>query len=195
MEEPCYHCGDPLPAGETITARLDGKLQPMWCLGCKAVAEFIESSGLGAFYEFRSNPDEDLNLRPEETQWQHYDDADLINRYVSQNSQGAEVSIDIGGMYCSACVWLLRKSLQHESAIESLDINPAVRRAVVRWKIDDLPFSGLLAAIARVGFKPAPVSGNSGDEEQTGQYRQALKRLIVAAAAGMQVMMLSLIHI
>lgn len=161
----------------------------MCCLGCKAVAEFIETSGLGAFYEFRSNPDEDLNLRPEETEWQHYDDADLINRYVSQNEQAAESSIDIGGMYCSACVWLLQKSLQNEPAIESLDINPAVRRAVIRWNIDDLPFSGLLAAIARVGFKPAPVSGADDDEAQTSQYRQALKRLIVAAAAGMQVMM------
>lgn len=189
LEEPCYHCGDPLPAGESITARLDGELQPMCCLGCKAVAEFIEASGLGAFYEFRSNPDEDLNLRPEDTEWRHYDDADLVSRYVSQSGQVAEASIDIGGMYCSACVWLLQKSLQHEAAIESLDINPTVRRAVVRWNINDLPLSGLLAAIARVGFKPAPVSGNADDEEQTNQYRAALKRLIVAAAAGMQVMM------
>ena len=161
----------------------------MCCLGCKAVAEFIESSGLGAFYEFRSNPDEDLSLRPEETEWQHYDDADLIDRYVSRSGHAAEASIDIGGMYCSACVWLLQKSLQKEAAIESLDINPAVRRAVVRWKIDELPFSGLLAAVAQIGFKPAPVSGSVGNDEQTSQYRQALKRLIVAAAAGMQVMM------
>lgn len=189
LAESCFHCGDPLPVGETISARLGGELQPMCCLGCKAVAEFIESSGLGAFYEFRSNPDDDLSLRPEETEWQHYDDADLIDRYVSRSGPLAEAAIDIGGMYCSACVWLLQKSLQKEAAIESLDINPAVRRAIVRWRIDELPFSALLAAIARIGFKPAPVSGSAGDDQQTSQYRQALKRLIVAAAAGMQVMM------
>ena len=185
----CFHCGDPLPPGEAITAKLGGQMQSMCCLGCKAVAEFIDSSGLNAFYDFRSTPDENLDLTPGEFGWAHYDDADLLNRYVSRRGQFAEASIDIGGMYCSACVWLLQKALQQEAAIESVDINPAVRRAVIRWDMDRLPFSGLLNAIARVGFKPAAVSTGSGSDMQTTEHRLALKRLIVAAAAGMQVMM------
>jgi Cu2+-exporting ATPase len=161
----------------------------MCCIGCKAVAEFIESSGLQAFYEFRSAPDEDLDLRPEDAEWQHYDGADLIERFVSQRGQMAEASIDIGGMYCSACVWLLQKALQQETAIQSVDVNPAVRRAVIRWDLGRLKFSGLLNAIARIGFKPSPVGAGLNEDLHTEEHRQALKRLIVAAAAGMQVMM------
>lgn len=161
----------------------------MCCLGCKAVAEFIESSGLHAFYEFRSTPDDNLDLRPEDQEWQHYDDTDLLDRFVSRRSRDAEASIDIGGMYCSACVWLLQKALQQEPAVQSVDINPAVRRAVIRWDIEKLRFSGLLNAIARIGFKPAPVGAGIDGDLQTAEQRLALKRLIVAAAAGMQVMM------
>jgi len=187
--EPCFHCGDPLPPGEVIVATLDGKPQPMCCLGCKAVAEFIEASGLNAFYSFRSTPDEALDLTPEESEWQHYDDAELIGRYVSQQGTTAEASIDIGGMYCSACVWLLNKALGQVPAIDSVDVNPAVRRAVIRWDIGELTFSGLLEAIARIGFKPAPVGAGDDNDSQKAEHRTALKRLIVAAAAGMQVMM------
>jgi Cu2+-exporting ATPase len=188
-DQPCFHCGDPLPPGDIIVATLDGKQQPMCCIGCKAVAEFIEASGLNAFYAFRSTPDESLNLTPEESDWQHYDDSELIGRYVSQQAGVAEASIDIGGMYCSACVWLLDKALARYSAIDTIDVNPAVRRAVIRWNIDDMKFSELLEAIARIGFTPSPVGAGDDNDSQTTEYRTALKRLIVAAAAGMQVMM------
>lgn len=185
----CFHCGDPLPGGDLITARLSGQNRAMCCIGCKAVAEFIEASGLNAFYEFRSQPDADLNLRPEDGEWLHFDDPDLLGRYVSQRSDVAETTIDIGGMYCSACVWLLDKAMQSVPAVDTVDVNPAVRRAVIRWNINELKFSDLLQAISRVGFKPAPVGLGQEVDTKTGEYRLALKRLIVAAAAGMQVMM------
>lgn len=156
----CFHCGDALPAGTPIVALLQGRERRMCCVGCKAVAEFIAASGLNAFYDFRSQPDSDLELRPEQTAWQHFDDADLLNRYVAHSAGSAETSIDIGGMYCSACVWLLDKALRQLPGIESIDINPAVRRAVIRWDIEQLRFSELLAAIARIGFRPAPVSAD-----------------------------------
>ena len=161
----------------------------MCCLGCKAVAEFIEASGLNAFYEFRSQPDTDLNLTPEEGAWVHFDDADLLGRYVSRRGDIAETTVDIGGMYCSACVWLLDTAMQQQAAVDAIDVNPAVRRAVIRWNIADLKFSEMLQAIARIGFKPSPVGIGQDIDAKTGEYRLALKRLIVAAAAGMQVMM------
>ena len=119
----------------------------MCCLGCKAVAEFIEASGLNAFYEFRSQPDTDLNLTPEDSAWLHFDDADLLGRYVSQKGDIAETTIDIGGMYCSACVWLLDKALGQIDAIENVTVNPATRRAVIRWDATQLKFSELLAKL------------------------------------------------
>ena len=129
----CYHCGEPVPAGSLITARIDGIDQPMCCVGCKAVAEFIIQSGLAAFYEHRESPDASLGLAPEESNWLPYDSDDLLHRYVHSDGEFSEATIDIGGMYCSACVWLFDNALKRLPGIESIDVNPATRRAVIRW--------------------------------------------------------------
>ena len=185
----CFHCGESVPDGPPITAHLDGIDRPMCCIGCKAVAEFIDSSGLSAFYDHRDNPAAERGLTPEATDWGHYDQDSLLNRYVHKEGDLSEATIDIGGMYCSACVWLLDNALKQVDGIDSMAVNPATRRAVIRWESDGLPFSELLAAIARVGFKPAPISATEASPGKDEDYRLALKRLIVAAVAGMQVMM------
>ena len=161
----------------------------MCCIGCKAVAEFITRSGLSAFYDHRENPDASLNLTPDESDWQPYDSDDLLNRYVHRDGAFSEATIDIGGMYCAACVWLFDNALKHLPGLVSADVSPATRRAVIRWETDRVEFSELLGAISNVGFKPSPVSPGSESGAADEDYRKSLKRLIVAAAAGMQVMM------
>ena len=185
----CYHCGEPLPNGPLITAHLDDKDQPMCCIGCKAVAEFIHTAGLTAFYKFRSQPDSSFLPADEAGEWQHFDSEDLLARYVHKEREDAEATIDIGGMYCTACVWLLDKALSQIDGIENVTVNPATRRAVIRWESASLKFSELLAAISRIGFKPLPVGVGQSSDTNDDEYRRSLKRLVVAGAAGMQVMM------
>ncbi len=185
----CYHCGDPIPPGPPIFAEINGEKQPMCCIGCKAVTEFIDNSGLNAFYRFRERPEADLDLRPQAGDWSRFDTCDMRTRYVHRAGNEAEATIDIGGMYCSACVWLLDNALQKLDGNVAVEVNPATRRAVVRWQADRLTFGALLDGIARIGFKPAPVAAGEVPDRDDLEYRQSLKRLIVAAAAGMQVMM------
>ena len=189
VERPCFHCGEPLPGGAPIYARLGDLNQPVCCVGCKAVAEFIHSSGLDAFYEHRSAPRAEFGLRAEVSEWRHYDRSDLRERYVHVRDDRAEASIDIGGMYCSACVWLLDNALDRIVGVSDVAVNPVTRRAIIRWDIEELPFSQLLDAISQVGFKPQPLAPGLGEDGNVSEQRTALRRLIVAAAAGMQVMM------
>lgn len=185
----CFHCGDANPKGAPIFAQLGQIRQPVCCVGCKAVAEFISGSGLDAFYKHREVPNAELGLRAEPSKWTLYDDADLIARYVHDEGKHAEATIDIGGMYCSACTWLLDKALTRVAGVESVTVTPATHRAVIRWDNSSLKFSELLDAISQVGFKPSPTGVGLADDSNDGEYRLALRRLIVAAAAGMQVMM------
>jgi Cu2+-exporting ATPase len=185
----CFHCGEPIADSVAIFACVGGDSKPVCCVGCRAVAEFIDASRLGAFYRFRSQPDPSLELRPQAAEWAHYDSDDLLTKYVYRNHDVGEVTLEIGGMYCSACVWLLENALKRHDGLSALDISPATRRAVIRWDLSRLRFSELLAAIGRLGFRPRPLGvGQSMDLVET-EYKSALKRLIVAAAAGMQVMM------
>jgi len=185
----CYHCGERLPDGQMIVASINNIEHPMCCLGCKAVAEFIAASGFDAFYKHRDRPSDDLNLTPEETDWTKYDLEDLQVRYVHSEGKYSEATIDIGGMYCSACVWLLDTALSRVGGLQSIDVNPVTRRAVISWDSDNLLFSDVLTSIAQIGFKPSPVAAGVATDPQDAEYRVALKRLIVAAAAGMQAMM------
>ncbi|MEX0915218.1 MAG: cation-translocating P-type ATPase, partial [Wenzhouxiangellaceae bacterium] len=114
---------------------------------------------------------------------------DMLARYVDRNDERAETALDIGGMYCTACVWLLDRALAQHAAIRSVDVNAATRRAIIAWDIAAMPFSELLQVIADVGFKPEPVRVGYAGDRRDKDYRQSLKRLIVAAPAGMQVMM------
>ena len=185
----CFHCGEPNPDGAPIYARFENLNQPVCCIGCKAVAEFIWNSGLDAFYQHRDTPHPELGLKAEESEWSIYDGEDLMQKYVHDDGAASTATVDIGGMYCTACVWLLDNAMKQVAAVESVSVNPATRRAVVRWDGSKLPFSGLLSAIAMVGFKPSPTSAGLADSEHVTQDKRALRRLIVAAAAGMQVMM------
>lgn len=188
-EPPCFHCGEPLPPGAPIYARLDAANQPVCCLGCKAVAEFIHDSGLDAFYEYRREPLAEYGLKADGGDWSLYDNPDLRDRYVRRQGGEAEAIVEIGGMYCSACVWLLENGLKREPAIADVSVNPLTKRALLRWDGDVLAFSGLLELIAKIGFKPRPRAAGLDADAASGEQRRSLRRLIVAAAAGMQVMM------
>ena len=189
---PCFHCGEALPDGAPIFARLGDSRQPMCCVGCKSVAEFIFASGLDSFYKHRDKPSAELGLKARASEWSMYDDEDLLHRYVHRDGSDASATIDIGGMYCSACVWLLDNALKQWEDVRSVSVNPATRRALIRWNGDSLKFSELLGGIAEVGFKPSPTSAGLISGDHGAEDKRALKRLIVAAAAGMQVMMFAI---
>ncbi len=185
----CFHCGEPVPAGPPVWAQLGDVQQPMCCIGCKAVAEFIHASDLGAWYAHRTPPSTADGLRVEISDWALYDQEDLLARYVHRDGDTARATVEIGGMYCSACTWLLETALGQVDGVRNVALNGATRRAVVTWDASRLGFAALLQAIAAIGFTPAPVSAGHESGHNQDEQRQALRRLIVAAAAGMQVMM------
>jgi len=188
----CFHCAEPLPPGEAILARVGGEPRPVCCHGCRAVAEFIDGAGFTAFYEHRETPTADAELKPAEQRFGEFDRPELRAKYVRREGEADEAILEIGGMYCTACAWLIDRTLERLPAVCGVDINPATRRAIVRFDGAALPFSRLLGAIARAGFRPVPLGSDAAGDENEREYKAALKRLIVAAAAGMQVMMFAI---
>ena len=83
---PCYHCGDAVPKGVDYQVQIAGQSQPMCCVGCRAVAQLIDTSGLENFYQQRTA----LNVRPDlsdlesEHHYALYNDP-LVNRAFRQD--------------------------------------------------------------------------------------------------------------
>ena len=185
----CFHCRGSTADGERYTAVVDDGERIFCSPKCRDVALSIDRQGLSNYYAQRCCSTSGVEKPPGQEDWAIYDDDDLQTRYVHQENGVSEVSIDVAGMYCSACTWLLETALGREKALVDVSLNVASKRAVVRWKTDELPLSSLLAIIADLGFRPQPVVAGSAAKQHLLERRLSMRRLIVAGIAGMQVMM------
>ncbi len=172
--------------------RLGDDDRPVCCPGCKAVAEFIRDAGLSDYYRFRTaeavrpeSPEPD-NIRPE---WLAYDREGLQKSLVTELEGGnREILLLIEGVRCAACSWLLERVLGQRDGVTEVQVNPATGRGRLVWDPARTSLSRLMDAIARLGYRPHPVTAAGARSAATRERRQAMKRLAVAGLGMMQVM-------
>ena len=188
----CFHCGERITTGQRYLVRLDDEDRPVCCPGCKAVAEFIRDSGLSDYYRFRTadalRPDtpEPDDIRPE---WLAYDREGLLKTLVNELPGGnREILLLIEGVRCAACSWLLERVLGNREGITDVQVNPATARGRVVWDPSRISLSRIMDAIARLGYRPHPVTAAGARSAATRERHQAMKRLAVAGLGMMQVM-------
>ena len=192
----CFHCQAPVPPGVNLTLEIGGRPEPVCCSGCLAVARWIESSGLGRFYEFRSAPAQRAGRDPEagrsDAEWQVCDRPAVERRFVRVLEPGrSELRCGIDGVNCAACAWLIDRGLGSLDGIEETLINPLSGETTVRFDPARVRPSAILAAIARFGFTPRPRPADSMEDTAAEATRAELKRLAVAGLGFAQIMTLS----
>ena len=188
--ETCFHCALPIPADCNLTVDMEGRQQPVCCPGCKAVAELIRDSGMSRYYALREAPDPGAGRPPEETaEWLVFDNDDMLTAFTETSDGVAEAIVYAGGMYCSACSWLIETTLSKLAGVVSAEVNPVTHRLRVRWRPDGLRFSDVLATLADLGYQPQPLAPENATRPELVEQRAALKRLLVASLGMMQVMM------
>ncbi len=188
--EPCFHCALPVPAGCDLSVEIDGERRPVCCPGCKAVAELIRDTGMARYYELRDAPEPGVGRPPEESaEWRVFDGAEMLDAFTERHDGTREATIYVGGMYCSACSWLIETTLGKQPGIRSAEVNPITHRLRLRFDESNARLSGFLATLARLGYQPQPLSPESTTRPEVAEQRAALKRLLVASLGMMQVMM------
>ena len=186
----CFHCALPIPAGCTLTVELDNVDQPVCCPGCKAVAELIRDTGMSRYYELRDAPDPGAGRPPEEVaEWSVFDSKDMLDAFTERHEDLRTVTIYVGGMYCSACSWLIETTMSKQPGVRSADVNPITHRLRLQFHPGDTGLSACLAKLAELGYQPQPLSPESTTRPEVEEQRNALKRLLVASLGMMQVMM------
>jgi Cu2+-exporting ATPase len=188
--EPCFHCGEPIPHGLVIHARVTGRDEPVCCHGCKAVAEFISGAGLGDYYKYRDTSSTRADELPRPDRWAAYDRPELVERLTRAEPDGARsITVLLEGLRCAACGWLADKALSLQSGVLDVSVNPATARARLVWKPSKVRLGDLLRVLERVGLRPHPLAGEPSEQLALLERRDALKRLAVAGFGNMQVMM------
>lgn len=188
----CYHCGLPVPSGAHLVVTVGGAPREMCCAGCQAVAQAIVDNGLDDYYRHRdAMPESPREALPavlgELTLYDHPDIQQSFVRPLSEHER--EASLILEGITCAACVWLNEQHLTRQAGVMAVEINYATRRARVRWDERRIKLSGILAAVAAIGYHAHPYDAARSEEIAQRERRAALWRLFVAGFGMMQVMM------
>jgi P-type Cu2+ transporter len=186
----CFHCGEPIPHGVAIRARIDGRDEPVCCHGCRAVAEFIAGAGLGDYYRYRDTAAARADDSPRPDRWTAYDRPELVERLSAAEPGGARsITVLLEGLRCAACSWLADKALRQQRGLREVSVNPATARARLVWDPELARLGDLLRVLEHVGLRPHPLAGDAAGQFAILERRTALKRLAVAGFGMMQVMM------
>lgn len=190
MSATCWHCGESLPP-DPPQASVGGIRYAVCCNGCRAVAEWIAELGLADYYRLRTSsaarapdPGESTQnaaafLRPE-----------LSRHFVRTLADGtSEAIVLIDGIHCTACCWLIERTLARLPGVVDVGVNAGARRARIEFDPKALALARIVDALGRVGYRALPLDRDALDDTRRRETRAALKRLAVAGFGAMQAMM------
>ncbi|MEM8814777.1 MAG: heavy metal translocating P-type ATPase [Pseudomonadota bacterium] len=185
----CFHCALPV-IDQRYTVDIDGAAEAVCCPGCKAVAELIRDSGMSRYYSLRDTPEPGVG-KPEESagEWEIFNRDDMLAAFAGVNGRRAEATVYVGGMYCTACSWLIETSLGSVAGVSDADVNPVTHRLRLAFDKTQTGLGDILAMLAKLGYHPQPLAPESTAAPELLEQRTALKRLLVASLGMMQVMM------
>ncbi len=121
----CLHCGQPVPP----TAR-----EPEFCCsGCRFVHGLLRENGLERFYSLRDGKGQPVKthvFEPRDFDWLR-EMADEAAR--AAGSGPASLILDIQGISCLGCVWLIEEVFNRNDGALSVEINSALGQLRMQW--------------------------------------------------------------
>jgi len=175
----CTHCGLNLGSNHQPA------LGPFCCQGCRVVHELIHASDLDRFYDLRPSqiapaPD----LRPGNMAW-----VDVLCEDPSLRVGESVVCLhlDLQGLHCVACVWLLEELFRRSAGGRNLTINPALGTAEIIWDESAGELKSYLRDVEQFGYRFGPAR-----KSRSSMSRWVQVRMGISISAAMNVMMYSL---
>jgi len=175
----CLHCGNALGR---FWQPVDG---PFCCRGCRGVWEMIHEARLERYYELKPGAIAPAaNLRPESFAWL---DRLLAARTAEAAPAPLRLNLDIQGVHCAACVWLIEELFKRQPAGIQIRINPALGSVELAWDPARGDLKDFLGEVEKFGYRLGP--SRKGTRRQS---RALLMRMAISIAMALNVMMFSL---
>ena len=142
----CVHCAQPL---------VNDAFAPYCCRGCRAVHGILTKAGLTRYYDLRRGPGlppADLESRRIDHKW-----LELIEEDRRQETGVTRIELDIQGIHCAACIWLIEELFRRHGGSRAgiLSINPALGRLELRVSAD-FPLSDWVDSVEGLGYLLGP---------------------------------------
>jgi Cu2+-exporting ATPase len=154
------------------------------CSGCAAVYDLLRHEGLDHYYELRRGrgvPVAEPRAGRRDHKW-----LEPVEERLRASHEHARVTLDVQGLHCVGCVWLLEELFARAPGGERIEVNPALGRIdmVVR---PDFALRDLVAGIERFGYLLGPPV-----KRASGASRDLLWRLGLCAAIAMNSMIFAI---
>lgn len=166
----CRHCDLPSEA-------------PFCCAACEAAHALISSSGLDQYYSLRDGQ----APRPEQvratTAW-----LELLPPAVVRRDGAVERTLDVEGIRCAACVWLLERLFERQPGAVDARVNPGAGSVRLVYRPDRFDLAEYVSRVAAIGYRLGPPRKGGADRT----LRALVTRFGVSAAIAMNQMVLSL---
>lgn len=188
----CFHCGLPVDDKNRVTQTIKELPQEFCCHGCSSVCEIIYESGLEGFYQ--RTPDGQLLAPPPEPpqETQLYDIDEIQSEYVHDMGNTRDIHLMVEGIHCSACVWLIERSLSKLPGIIDVKVNLANKRLMVRWDNTQNKISQIMQHLGNIGYSATPFNPESAEGFIKKHNRALLLRMAFAAFSMMNLLWISI---
>ncbi|MCP4547492.1 MAG: heavy metal translocating P-type ATPase [bacterium] len=173
----CLHCGNNLG---NFWKTEDG---PFCCRGCRSVWEMINRKELSRFYDLRIG----THVPAASLRSHNFDWLDQLLAKIEKTDEPLHLDLDIQGVHCAACVWLIEQLFRRREAGIQIRINSALGKAELSWDRTRGDLKDFLIEVEKFGYRFAPDQG-----EMPQHSRTLLMRMAVSIAMALNVMMFSL---
>lgn len=175
----CRHCGTPVAGGGAQAAGF-------CCAGCSYVFRLVEEHGLGGYYKIRDTvvaPVGEAVFQPRDFTWLG------VRQLEAEAAPGTpELTLAVQGISCAGCVWLIEKVFHQQPGALQIETDAQLGRMRLQWtpgKFDAPAFARLLQSFNYL-------SGPPGVEPVVPESRRLVRRIGLAAAFSMNVMLFTL---
>ncbi len=178
----CDHCLLSFPEADAIREEVDGQQKVFCCNGCRGVYGIIHGEGLDEFYSRRRGwtpgPPADAEITIES-----------FTDSVRTRGDELEIDVQLSGIRCASCVWLIEHYLSRHEGIREIRVNYATHRARIRWSSQLTSLSSVLERIRSLGYIPRPYEASQIEAGLDKERRDLLIRLGTASFLSMQLML------
>ena len=175
---------------QQIVRAFAGRELPFCCMGCANVYAILQESGVIASGQsireteiFRRSLELGLISNP--------GNEPEPSTSVDANTPTQEMLLQVSGMWCSACGWLIEHALRKLPGVVSADVFFASDLAKVKYCPQYLPPGEISARIAQLGYQASEYSGDNAAGKV--EMRDLTLRLGVAAFLWANIMALSVV--
>jgi P-type Cu2+ transporter len=112
VTDTCLHCG----------SALENSRDGYCCIGCRFVAKLLREEGLEKYYSLRGPTGEAVTTTDNrDRKW-----LEPLEEHVREADGIARVDLDVQGLSCAACVWLIEQLFRREEGAFRVVVNPAL---------------------------------------------------------------------